>query len=85
MPAMPVARIDLFTVRSVNADLAPRDGRLLHLGIGEAPIGLQGTFSLWRDVHAMRAFAYAALPTATSSTAARPSTGTPRSCSRGSP
>ena len=36
-------------------------GRLLRIGIGEAPIGLQGTFSLWRNSDAMRAFAYRAL------------------------
>jgi hypothetical protein len=28
------------------------------MGIGEAPIGLQGTFSLWRDAAAIRRFAY---------------------------
>jgi hypothetical protein len=28
------------------------------LGIGEAPLGLQGTFSVWRDAAALRAFAY---------------------------
>ena len=49
-------------VAPVNADLAARDGLLLRMGIGEAPIGLQGTFSLWRDAEALRAFAYAALP-----------------------
>jgi hypothetical protein len=49
-------------VAPVNADLATRDGLLLRMGIGEAPIGLQGTFSLWRDAEALRAFAYAALP-----------------------
>jgi hypothetical protein len=28
------------------------------IGIGEAPIGLQGTFSHWRSQEALRAFAY---------------------------
>ena len=28
------------------------------LGIGEAPLGLQGTFSLWRSATALRDFAY---------------------------
>jgi hypothetical protein len=49
-------------IAPVNADLAPRDGLLLRMGIGEAPVGLQGTFSLWRDADALQAFAYAALP-----------------------
>jgi hypothetical protein len=46
----------------VNADLAARQGLLLRLGIGEAPIGLQGTFSLWRNLEALHAFAYRAQP-----------------------
>jgi heme-degrading monooxygenase HmoA len=33
------------------------DGLLLSTGIGEAPIGLQGTFSVWRDAMALRSFA----------------------------
>lgn len=49
-------------VPPVNADLTARDAVLLRIGIGEAPIGLQGTFSLWRDADALRAFAYRALP-----------------------
>ena len=49
-------------VAPVNADLAARDGLLLRMGIGEAPVGMQGTFSLWRDAEALRAFAYSALP-----------------------
>jgi hypothetical protein len=49
-------------VPAVNADLASSDGLLLRMGIGEAPIGLQGTLSLWRDADALRAFAYTALP-----------------------
>lgn len=49
-------------VPPVNADLAPRNALLLRMGVGEAPVGLQGTFSIWRDADAMRAFAYGALP-----------------------
>ncbi|MGH8868886.1 MAG: monooxygenase [Acidimicrobiia bacterium] len=42
----------------VAADLAGRDGLLLALGIGEAPLGLQGTFSLWRSAADLAAFAH---------------------------
>jgi hypothetical protein len=34
------------------------DGVESAIGIGEAPIGMQGTFSIWRDGEAVRAFAY---------------------------
>lgn len=43
--------------RVVNDELARSDGLLAACGIGEAPIGLQATFSLWRDLGAARAFA----------------------------
>lgn len=46
------------SVAPVNADLDRADGLLLRTGIGEAPIGLQGTFSLWSSTAAMQAFAY---------------------------
>jgi hypothetical protein len=42
----------------VAADLRGRDGLLTAFGIGEAPLGWQGTFSAWRDAAALRAFAY---------------------------
>jgi hypothetical protein len=45
-------------VPPVAADLARAPGLRLALGIGEAPVGLQGTFSLWDDAAALRAFAY---------------------------
>lgn len=45
-------------VPAVAADLTGRPGLLLALGIGERPVGLQGTFSLWRDAAALRSFAY---------------------------
>ena len=35
-----------------------RDGLFIAFGIGEAPIGVQGTFSLWRDSAALTRFAY---------------------------
>lgn len=45
-------------VPAVAADLRGRDGLLASFGVGEAPIGWQGTVSLWRDATALRAFAY---------------------------
>ena len=45
-------------VPPVSADLHTTAGLLAALGIGEAPVGLQGTFSLWRDADALRAFAH---------------------------
>lgn len=45
-------------VPPVVDDLAATPGLRLALGIGEAPIGLQGTFSLWESDAALRAFAH---------------------------
>jgi hypothetical protein len=45
-------------VPPVSADLHEAPGLRLALGIGEAPIGLQGTFSLWSSSSALNAFAY---------------------------
>jgi hypothetical protein len=42
----------------VAADLAKAEGLVFAAAIGEAPIGLQGTFSLWSDTAALRRFAY---------------------------
>ncbi len=44
-------------VPPVSADLRDRPGLRLAVGIGEAPVGLQGTFSLWDDDRALNAFA----------------------------
>jgi hypothetical protein len=49
-------------VPPVSADLAGRPGLRLAVGIGEAPVGLQGTFSLWESARALRDFAYAGAP-----------------------
>jgi hypothetical protein len=46
------------SVPPVNDDLHRRSGLVLAVGIGEAPLGLQGTFSLWSDEASLRAFAY---------------------------
>ena len=45
-------------VPPVSADLAAVAGLELALGIGEAPIGLQGTFSLWRSNADLNHFAH---------------------------
>ena len=46
------------SVPPVSADLRQVGGLRLAVGIGEAPIGLQGTFSLWDSAAALEAFAY---------------------------
>lgn len=45
-------------VPPVSADLRAVPGLRLALGIGEAPIGLQGTFSLWDDASSLVEFAH---------------------------
>jgi hypothetical protein len=45
-------------VPPVSARLREAPGLLLSLGIGEAPVGLQGTFSVWESAQALEAFAY---------------------------
>jgi hypothetical protein len=45
-------------VPEVSADLAAVDGCRFALGIGEAPLGLQGTFSVWDSADAMTDYAY---------------------------
>jgi len=46
------------SVPPVITSLRKAEGMLTAIGIGEAPIGLQGTFSIWRDRNAMQEFAY---------------------------
>lgn len=46
------------SVPPVSDDLRADPAVLFTLGIGEAPVGLQGTFSVWRDAQAIRDFAY---------------------------
>jgi hypothetical protein len=45
-------------VPPVSADLHAAAGLRLAVGVGEAPIGLQGTFSLWDSPAAVTEFAY---------------------------
>ena len=45
-------------VPPVTTALSMAEGRLFSVGIGEAPIGVQGTFSVWRDEQALIHFAY---------------------------
>jgi len=49
-------------VPPVSTDLAQVDGLRMALGVGEAPLGLQGTVSLWRDSAALTAFAHGRAP-----------------------
>lgn len=49
-------------VPPVSAALHDQPGLRLAVGIGEAPVGLQGTFSLWDDTDALFAFAYRSAP-----------------------
>jgi hypothetical protein len=46
------------SVPPVVIDLHSNPGLIAAIGIGEAPIGLQGTFSLWQSASALRDFAY---------------------------
>ena len=46
------------SVPPVVTDLHQSPGFIAAIGIGEAPIGLQGTFSLWESASALRDFAY---------------------------
>ena len=50
------------SVPPVSADLWTSQGLRLALGIGEAPVGLQGTFSLWESADALSDFAYRRSP-----------------------
>jgi hypothetical protein len=50
------------SVPPVSTDLRQVDGLRLAVGIGEAPVGLQGTFSLWDSPAAVTAFAYRRAP-----------------------
>jgi hypothetical protein len=45
-------------VPPVSSDLRSSPGLRLAVGIGEAPLGLQGTFSLWDSAAAIREFAH---------------------------
>jgi hypothetical protein len=49
-------------VPPVSGDLRATDGLRLAIGIGEAPVGLQGTFSLWSSNSALTEFAHRRSP-----------------------
>jgi hypothetical protein len=49
-------------VPPVSGDLRETDGLDLAIGIGEAPVGLQGTFSLWSSNAALTEFAHRRSP-----------------------
>ena len=49
-------------VPPVSADLHESPGLRFALGIGEAPVGLQDTFSVWDSAAALNAFAYDRAP-----------------------
>jgi len=46
------------SVPPVTASLHSSPGLISTIGIGEAPIGLQGTFSIWESMQAIKDFAY---------------------------
>jgi hypothetical protein len=46
------------SVPPVTSSLHNSHGLIAAIGIGEAPLGLQGTFSLWSSADAVREFAY---------------------------
>ena len=56
------ARTFYRAVPPVAADVLTARGRRLAIGIGEAPVGLQGTFSLWDDVRGLTEFAHRRRP-----------------------
>jgi hypothetical protein len=73
-PGAPVAAITRARIRvghgrsfrravpAVSADLARAGGLRLAVGVGESPVGLQGTVSVWDDAASLTAFAYRSAP-----------------------
>jgi len=66
-PVAAITRARLRTLRTpsfwravppVAEDLAGSPGLRLAVGVGESPVGLQGTFSLWESTDALVGFAY---------------------------
>jgi hypothetical protein len=52
----------LRAVPSVARALHESPGVMCAIGIGEAPVGLQGTFSIWESAEALREFTYKSHP-----------------------
>jgi hypothetical protein len=50
------------SVPAVASDLRDANGLLLGIGIGELPVGLQGTLSIWKDADSLQRFAYRGQP-----------------------
>lgn len=50
------------SIPPVVEDLHKAEGLLFSIGIGEAPIGLQGTLSIWSSERALREFSYKNAP-----------------------
>jgi hypothetical protein len=50
------------SIPPVVEDLHKADGLLFSIGIGEAPIGLQGTLSIWSSERTLRDFSYKNAP-----------------------
>lgn len=70
VPDMPIAVITRATIKTkylrkfwkdvpqVSQSIMQKEGRLFSIGIGELPLIMQATFSIWRTAEQMKEFAY---------------------------